>query len=732
MKTGKSKSVSLKMMFFVVICIIVAIVTISLISVLSLDSALLSQVDNSAKYQLEYAQSEIQSFFGLREKAIRTLTFSTEAKEYDTSQLTLVFTDVLKNDPLLMAIYMVSATDGSVLLVQNTDGVYETWTAPEDEDFRQRSWYKASLTTKDAAFSEPYRDYITNNLVITISKTVKTESGEVIGVIGADILIDTLAEFVGNLRLGKQGYAFMADTQGTILAHRKKEKIGQNAVSMDTQLGTVLLAMLQGESGKDTLVVDNTKTVLFYSSIPNLGWPISLAIPYKEYKEPTRKTVYLIFIYAIITLVVLSFLVWKITDRFTKPLTDVVGLLEGISTGDGDLTKRLPVKSEDEIGRLAKAFNTFAHKLSQDISDIYLISHDIDENAHQFSLAVTQQANVNNQIAYTIGSAAEGINKQSLSISQCDESINQFATSLSQINQGAQDSSASVNEIHRLSDEMINSIHTAQLDIEHIMDSTQQNDHFADNGIAAINEVVEAMNNIELGIKEALVSVDSLEGDAKAVEAIIKIIHEISDQINLLALNAAIEAARAGEHGRGFAVVAEEVRVLANRTRESTDEISSIIKHISVSIEDASEAVKTTSQHIEKGIDVTNTASLQLEQISESAANVKSSVLQLKTITDKLSQNSEVVGKAMKSLGSITQTTSLATADMLANTNALVAAIDSITKISEDNAASSEEIAASVEEQSATSEEMAASASSLADQSRKLKELLGQFKLKEA
>ncbi len=123
---------------------------------------------------------------------------------------------------------------------------------------------------------------------------------------------------------------------------------------------------------------------------------------------------------------------------------------------------------------------------------------------------------------------------------------------------------------------------------------------------------------------------------------------------------------------------------------------------------------------------------MQLEQISESAANVKSSVLQLKTITDKLSQNSEVVGKAMKSLGSITQTTSLATADMLANTNALVAAIDSITKISEDNAASSEEIAASVEEQSATSEEMAASASSLADQSRKLKELLGQFKLKEA
>ncbi len=725
----KQVSFSFKIMLFILLFVIIAISVVTFIAASQMRQAIEQQTDSSADFQLKYTVSEIEKFIAKREEVMNTLAISHEVLEVDKEKLAPMLIHILKNDPMLTSVYFVSSLDGSIFLYQNVDGVYEEWVAPDSLDFRERSWYQNSLQSDKAVFTDPYVDVVTEKLVVTASRIVKDENGLAIGAVGADILIDSVANSINTMKFGHTGYALMFDNTGTIMAHAIKDGIGQNVAQFQPELKDVVAQMLSGKSGRQNIKLSHIRNIIYYNSLPELGWGIALLIPEKEYNASFTKTIYLVLIYSLITLVLISVLIRILIKRFTGPLLNVVENLNDIAQGEGDLTKRINIKSRDEISQAADAFNLFSDKLLNMIKDISAISTNVDDNTHQLLEALQQQANATNQVAYTIGEVAKGISDTSVNLSKTDTAVHVLAEAIDQINQGIGESTLSVENTASLSNEMTHSLLGAEDTFNYIHDISEANVSSAVNGKTSVLEVVNAMKHIENGIKEALKSVASLEKDSRAVEAIVKIINEISDQINLLSLNAAIEAARAGEHGLGFAVVAEEIRVLANKTRQSTNEISNIIDHISTSINDASQAVEKTSGQIGKGLNVTNNAAQLLEEIARSAENVRSSVIELKATTNAISKNSATVNEAMNALKTIIVNSSKASEEIFVNSKEVEQAIGSIAKISTDNAVSSEEVAASIEEQSANLEEMAAGANIIAEQVSKLKSLVDKFKI---
>ena len=724
----KGKSISRKIITLVAFSVILGVAATALVSIARTSTTLREQIDKTAESELKYATNYVERFLENRKQVVDTLAFNPQASTFDEDSLRPLFINLLKEDEFISSIYVASMLDGQIILYQRTNNQIDKWLAPADYDSRTRDWFGNAIKTPVAIYNDPYVDMATGNLVTTISRRIQDASGSTVGVAGIDINIDYLADTISALKFGREGYAFLVDKNGTVLAHADNNEIGKNAVAFNNDTGKIVRKMLNGESGKETTAFNGVKKLVYYSYLPSLDWGIAITLPQDEINEPLREMLYLVIRAALLVLAIIIAIVIVITRHSTKPLVDIVTKLEDIASGGGDLTQRLPVLTNDEIGRVSEAFNHFSTTLGKVISEVAEVANQVGGSAVQLSSAVNQQAEVTNQVAYTVGNVAKGISDQNNSLNTTTDAVSQLTNAIEQIAKGAQDTAESVNQTFSLSSSMIEMLDGTEEALRRISTNSATNTTSAEHGKDAVRGVVEAMDGIQNSISEALESVSSLKTDSEQVQNIVQFINEISDQINLLSLNAAIEAARAGEHGRGFAVVAEEIRVLANKTRQSTNEISSIIKHISGSIQKASSSVESTNFQIEKGTTVTRTAADLLNEIGQSAENVRLAVMQLIDLTKEIGQSSKAVGEAMTNVAAVTEESSAAAEEINASSTQVASAIESIAAISNNNAASSEEVAASVEEQSANLEEMAASAKSLANMALELEKVVQKFK----
>lgn len=276
---------------------------------------------------------------------------------------------------------------------------------------------------------------------------------------------------------------------------------------------------------------------------------------------------------------------------------------------------------------------------------------------------------------------------------------------------------------------MINSLTRAVELLGGVRDESEQNQQQAALGNKSVISASQGMRHIKDVSAETLSCVAELEAGSRQIGEIVAIINEIADQTNLLALNAAIEAARAGEAGRGFAVVADEVRRLAERSSESTNEISQIVGQLMSAIERTVEFVQRNNDDIDEGVRLADDASRILSEIESDAVTTSNSIAELLRLMEGLSQVGQGVGDAMTSLAAITEESSASAEEMASSTDEVVKVIGSIAAVSEQNAASAQEIASSAEEQSATTEEMASSAEELSRTAAELKSLVNQFKV---
>ena len=312
-----------------------------------------------------------------------------------------------------------------------------------------------------------------------------------------------------------------------------------------------------------------------------------------------------IIVIASVLLLVFGVVGVVLSNTFLRPLQQIKENLDDIAAGEGDLTRRLPISSDDELGQLAGSFNRFVEKIHGLVRQIADMTAQLTDLVGQVS-AQTQRSEV-------------AMDRQRHETDQVATAINEMSAAAHEVAQSAQGAAEAAKKT------------------DHEGQAAKQ---VVDGSIARIHTPVQ-------DIRDSGLSLDALQKDVSSIVSVLGVIRSIAEQTNLLALNAAIEAARAGEAGRGFAVVADEVRALASRTQQSTQEIQGMIDRLQKGTQDAVTAMRRSSDAGDVTSEQANRAGSSLDAISQLIGTINSMNAQIASAAEEQTAVAEEINRSV-------------------------------------------------------------------------------------
>ncbi len=386
-------------------------------------------------------------------------------------------------------------------------------------------------------------------------------------------------------------------------------------------------AAFEGKTEEKIIIDYNGNPVLSaYTPLDFEGmrWAFLAEIDEAEAFAPVRALRWVAMVVAVIGLAAIVAVALLVTRVIVKPVLGVVASLTDLSQGEGDLTTRLPVVSQDEIGQLAEKFNTFMDKLHDMIKDISKGVDTLSSSSTELS-AISQQ----------MSASAEQTSGKSDRVSAAAE---EMSTNMGSVSAAMEQSATNTNMVASAAEEMTATINEIAQNAEKARGISEQ-------AVAQTRNAGEQMS--ELGRA------------AQAIGKVTEAITEISEQTNLLALNATIEAARAGEAGKGFAVVANEIKELAKQTAEATLDIKQQIDGIQSSTGSTVESIQQIGQVIDNVNEIVSTIATAVEEQSVSTQEIAGNITQVSSgigeVNENVAQSSQVAGEITESISEVNQ-----------------------------------------------------------------------------
>jgi methyl-accepting chemotaxis protein len=340
-----------------------------------------------------------------------------------------------------------------------------------------------------------------------------------------------------------------------------------------------------------------------------------------------------LIIFSIIVIWVIKLMVNKITRRQTKSINVLVEKMRDMSNLEGDLTKRIQIESNDEIGELAESTNKMLDTFQELLSHISKTSSEIYDVKEKFSDAFHRNVEGFNEMNIVTGNIASRIDEQTEELNSAASNVHFVNDVVSQIADNSQ----------MLTEQAIAAKDNASEGNKTMIELASQS-----------KEIVQEVGNTSLLVKV-------LDEKSEAINGIVEAITAISEQTNLLALNASIEAARAGEQGRGFAVVADEVRKLAEKSSESAEEISELIKEVQRGISAAGGSMEGVAHRVKEVHSYIEIAANKFDEIASSISKVSQNVEEVSSATEEMSANASTINNQIEKLANISKENNNAT-----------------------------------------------------------------------
>lgn len=449
----------------------------------------------------------------------------------------------------------------------------------DNYDPRTRDWYKNALNSNDVV----YNIFTTTNgsLSLAATKAFKV-NGEVIGVFNLGISLDSIVSIADDYKTGNDGQVLIISKEGYIIAD-SSEKDTSKKID-ETDLKDLDIEKLLSGSLEISRQGEKYETVS--KKVDKNNFPITIVsmINKKEMFQGAKKTILIIFFITIVATLLLIF-IWRfVGDKIKKVILDITYVLEEM--GNGNLSVSIDetlLNRTDEIGHIAKS----AYKTKKSISEMI---YGVKEST------------------YTVEDEIKNINNVSSVVS---DSSNRVLISVEDVAKGAGMQASNLMNINALLSNFSEGIGKAVDNISELNNDTVEIKSVNDENKKIMEGIVSSSDDVTSKMQGFNVKINTLGQSISRIAEIIELINGITEQTNLLALNASIEAARAGEAGKGFAVVAEEVRKLAEESRDASKEIEKIVnenvvlmKNISLESEDVNSTIEDQITDMNKGADM--------------------------------------------------------------------------------------------------------------------------------